>query len=72
MSRSVIGGLILVLLLLTGTSGADNPVPLAPEDAKLARSRLSTGQTYLGLSRLEDAKTNCDAALKADPANEAA
>ena len=60
----------LVLLLLASTAGADSP-PVSDE-AGLARSLASIGQTYLGLGRLEDAKTNCDAALKVDPANDSA
>ena len=63
---------IFALLLLAGASAADNPGAPASADARLAQSPAFIGHNDLSLGRLEDARANCDAALKADPANKIA
>jgi hypothetical protein len=49
-----------------------NPSRSPPFDIKSAESRAQIGKYYLTIGRLDDAKSNCDAAFTDDPQNEAA
>ncbi len=68
----LVRGPIFVLFLFARACAADNPAPPASGEPWLAQSRALIGHNYLGLGRLEEAKTNCDATLRVDAANELA
>lgn len=55
---------LLLLLFVASSHGTS--------ESQSAQSRSVIGLNYLGLGRIEDAKTNCDVALRLDPSNETA
>jgi hypothetical protein len=68
--------ILLLLLLVTGSATSPPSSPVAPPGDALSQSNRDQaqalaliGQNEVHLSRLSEAQSNCDAALKLDPSN---